>query len=32
MRLKDTETSHVSLLSCLYIAMDAAAYPAAASV
>lgn len=29
MRLKDTETSHVSLLSCLYIAMDAAAYPAA---
>ncbi len=32
MRLKDTETSHVSLLSCLCIAMDAAAYPAAASV
>lgn len=32
MHLKDTETSHVSLLSCLCIAMDAAAYPATADV
>lgn len=32
MRLKDTETSHVSLLSYLCIAMDAASYHAAANV